>query len=159
MTRETCVYCGKTLNTRSKEHIIPDSIGGQYKSVDICCNECNGVLSKKNDAKFAKIFNPIISRIDSFPRTYRKKTELSCKGVVEYEGEKVPVRIDFVVPKIDIEDTLQFAEDFAEEYANDQEQKRLAKEEKQRAKEKKIARDKKLREEKRLAKENAKKEA
>lgn len=88
MTRETCVYCGKTLNTRSKEHIIPDSIGGQYKSVDICCNECNGVLSKKNDARFAKIFNPIISRIDSFPRTYRKKTELSCKGVVEYEGEK-----------------------------------------------------------------------
>lgn len=78
---------------------------------------------------------------------------------VDYEGEKIPVRIDFVVPKIDAEDTLQFAEDFAEEYANGQEQKRLDKEEKAKAKEKKIARDKALREEKRLAKENAKKEA
>ena len=36
---------------------------------------------------------------------------------VDYEGEKIPVRIDFVVPKIDPEDTCQFAEDFAELYA------------------------------------------
>lgn len=78
---------------------------------------------------------------------------------VEYEGEKYPVRIDFVVPKIDAEDSCQFAEDFAEEYQNDQEQKRLDKEEKAKAKEKKIARDKQLREEKRLAKQQAKKEA
>lgn len=67
---------------------------------------------------------------------------------VEYEGEQVPVRIDFVVPKIDPEDTCQFAEDFAELYQQEQEEKRIAKEEKQKAKEKKIARDKKLREKK-----------
>jgi uncharacterized protein YwgA len=72
---------------------------------------------------------------------------------VEFDGEQIPVRIDFVVPKIDSEDTLQFAEDFAELYEQEQEEKRKAKEEKQKAKEKKIARDKKIREQKKLAKE------
>ena len=72
---------------------------------------------------------------------------------VDYEGEKIPVRIDFVVPKIDKEDVCQFAEDFADLYAQDQEEKRIAKEEKAKAKEKKIARDKKLREQKKQAKE------
>lgn len=67
---------------------------------------------------------------------------------VELEGEQYPVRIDFVVPKIDKEDTCQFAEDFAELYEQEQEEKRVAKEEKAKAKEKKIARDKKLREKK-----------
>ena len=69
------------------------------------------------------------------------------------EGEKIPVRIDFVVPKIDPEDTCQFAEDFAELYEQDQEEKRIAKEEKEKAKQKKIARDKKLREQKKMEKE------
>ncbi len=72
---------------------------------------------------------------------------------VEFEGEKIPVRIDFVVPKIDPEDTCQFAEDFAELYEQDQEEKRIAKEEKEKAKQKKIARDKKLREQKKMEKE------
>ena len=71
---------------------------------------------------------------------------------VDFEGEKVPVRVDFVVPKIDPEDTCQFAEDFAELYEQEQEEKRVAKEEKQKAKEKKIARDKKLREQKKQEK-------
>lgn len=71
---------------------------------------------------------------------------------VDYEGEKIPVRIDFVVPKIDPEDTCQFAEDFAEIYEQDQVDKAKAKEEKQKAKEKKIARDKKLREQKKQEK-------
>lgn len=72
---------------------------------------------------------------------------------VEFEGEQIPVRIDFVVPKIDPEDTCQFAEDFAELYEQDQADKAKAKEEKQKVKEKKIARDKKLREQKKKEKE------
>jgi len=71
---------------------------------------------------------------------------------VDFEGEKIPVRVDFVVPKIDPEDTCQFAEDFAELFEQDQEEKRIAKEEKAKAKEKKIARDKKLREQKKQEK-------
>ena len=63
---------------------------------------------------------------------------------IEFEGEIYPVRIDIVVPKIDKDDTCQFAQDL--------EEKKIAKEEKQKAKEKKIARDKKLREQKKQAK-------
>ena len=71
---------------------------------------------------------------------------------IEFEGEVYQVRIDIVVPKIDKDDTCQFAQDFADEYAQDLEEKKIAKEEKQKAKEKKIARDKKLREQKKQAK-------
>lgn len=71
---------------------------------------------------------------------------------VNFEGENIPVRIDFVVPKIDKEDTCQFAEDFAELYQADQAEKAQAKAEKEKAKEKKIARDKKLREQKKAEK-------
>lgn len=28
--REKCVYCGKVIVTRSKEHIIQNAIGGLY---------------------------------------------------------------------------------------------------------------------------------
>ena len=71
---------------------------------------------------------------------------------VEFEGEQIPVRIAFEVPKIDPEDTCQFAEDFAELYQQEQEEKERAKQEKQKAKEKKIARDKALREKKKKEK-------
>lgn len=30
--REKCVYCGKVIVTRSKEHIIQNAIGGLYES-------------------------------------------------------------------------------------------------------------------------------
>ena len=33
--REKCVYCGKVIVTRSKEHIIQNAIGGLYESEDI----------------------------------------------------------------------------------------------------------------------------
>lgn len=36
--REKCVYCGKVIVTRSKEHIIQNAIGGLYESEDICCD-------------------------------------------------------------------------------------------------------------------------
>ena len=71
---------------------------------------------------------------------------------VDFEGEKIPVRVDFVVPKIDKDDTCQFAEDFAELYQQEQDAKAKEKEEKAKAKAKKIERDKKLREQKKQAK-------
>ena len=49
--REKCVYCGKVIVTRSKEHIIQNAIGGLYESEDICCdkcNNCNGVQREHN---------------------------------------------------------------------------------------------------------------
>ena len=43
--REKCVYCGKVIVTRSKEHIIQIAIGGLYESEDICCDKCNNYIS------------------------------------------------------------------------------------------------------------------
>ena len=68
---------------------------------------------------------------------------------VEYNGEITPVRVDFVVPKIKEDDVLQYAEDFADNYEQEQAEKRRLKEEREKTKAKKIARDKKMREEKR----------
>lgn len=72
---------------------------------------------------------------------------------VEVEGEFYPVRIDIVFPKIKPEDTLQTAEDFADDYTRrvaEKEEKAKAKAE---AKAKKIARDEKLRAKKKAEKE------
>ena len=57
------------------------------------------------------------------------------------------------MPKIDKDDTCQFAEDFAELYQQEQDAKAKEKEEKAKAKAKKIERDKKLREQKKAQKE------
>lgn len=104
-------------------------------------------VAKKNEILREKAFEKIIKEGilgDTLLRVAGSKFMVN----VEFEGEVVPVRIDFVVPKIDVEDTCQFAEDFAELYTQEQEEKRKEKEEKQRLKEKKIERDKKLREKK-----------
>lgn len=107
-------------------------------------------LAKRNEILREKAFNQIVKEdiIDRLLKVAGSKYMIN----VEYEGEQIPVRVDFVVPKIDKDDVCQFAEDFADLYQQEQEEKRLAKEEKQKAKEKKIARDKKLREEKKLNK-------
>lgn len=88
------------------------------------------------------------------------KTELIGKELLQVDGTKYminiidpngdtrPVRIDIVFPKIKEDDTCQYAEDFADFYLQEQEEKRIAKEEKEKQKQKKIARDKKLREKK-----------
>lgn len=108
-------------------------------------------VAKKNEVLREKAFNMLIKE-GLLGETLLKVAGSKFMVNVDFEGEKIPVRLDFVVPKIDPEDTCQFAEDFAELYEQDQEEKRLAKEEKQKAKEKKIARDKKLREQKKQAK-------
>lgn len=107
-------------------------------------------LAKRNEILREKAFNQIVKEdiIDRLLKVAGSKYMIN----IEYEGEQIPVRLDFVVPKIDKDDVCQFAEDFADLYKQEQEEKRLAKEEKQKAKEKKIARDKKLREEKKLNK-------
>lgn len=44
--KERCVYCGNKITKKSKEHIIQNAIGGLYESDEICCDICNGFLSK-----------------------------------------------------------------------------------------------------------------
>lgn len=109
-------------------------------------------IAKKNEILRERAFNMLIKE-DLLNDKLFKVAGSKFMVNVDFEGEQIPVRIDFVVPKIDPEDTCQFAEDFAELYEQEQEEKRIAKEEKQKAKEKKIARDKALREKKKKEKE------
>ena len=109
-------------------------------------------VAKKNEILREKAFEMLIKE-GLLGDTLLKVAGSKYMINVDFEGEKIPVRIDFVVPKIKEDDVCQFAEDFADLYAQDQEEKRIAKEEKEKAKQKKIARDKKLREQKKLEKE------
>ncbi len=85
--RDNCVYCGKPIIKRSREHIIQNALGGLYESEDICCDECNNcVISKKIDAPFTRTFNPIITQIDNFAKTNNKKSQPTCTGKAIYEN-------------------------------------------------------------------------
>lgn len=85
--RENCVYCGKTITERSREHIIQNAIGGLFESEDICCPNCNNYISKYIDASFTKIFNAIISRIENFTKTNNKKSKPSYTGKAIHNGK------------------------------------------------------------------------
>lgn len=85
--RENCVYCGKTITERSREHIIQNAIGGLFESEDICCPGCNNYVSKYIDAPFTKIFNAIISRIENFTKTNNKKSKPSYTGKAIHNGK------------------------------------------------------------------------
>lgn len=85
--RENCVYCGKTITERSREHIIQNAIGGLFESEDICCPDCNNYISKYIDVPFTKIFNAIISRIENFTKTNNKKSKPSYTGKAIHNGK------------------------------------------------------------------------
>ena len=91
--REHCVYCGKIIEKRSREHIIQNAIGGLYESEDICCPECNNYISKHIDAPFTKTFNPIISRIENFTKTNNTKSKPICTGKALHDGVLYDVSI------------------------------------------------------------------
>ena len=77
-------------------------------------------VAKKNELLRKKAYDLIIKeevKEDLLLQVAGSKFMLN----VDFEGEKIPVRIDFVVPKIDAEDTLQFAEDFADAFKQEQE--------------------------------------
>lgn len=85
--REKCVYCGKFITKRSREHIIQNAIGGLLESEDICCPDCNSYVSKYIDTPFTRIFNPIISRIPNITKTNNTNSMPSCKGIAMYNGD------------------------------------------------------------------------
>lgn len=91
--RDKCVYCGKDILKRSKEHIIQNAIGGLYESDDICCEVCNNYLSKYIDAPFTNTFNPIISKIEDFAKTNNTNSHPPYTGKAIYDNEVYDVLI------------------------------------------------------------------
>lgn len=82
-----CVYCQKPLNSNSsKEHIIPNAIGGLLESCDICCKVCNEELGEKEDIEFTKIFIPITENFNI--KKSRKTANSEYKAIVVDENGK-----------------------------------------------------------------------
>ena len=59
---QMCIFqCGNSLteDTLSKEHIIPNAIGGRKKVTGFICNNCNNVTGAVWDAELARQLNPL----------------------------------------------------------------------------------------------------
>lgn len=56
---QKCALCENTLTgkNRSKEHVIPNSIGGRKKTTGFICNVCNNKLGERWDSELAKQLN------------------------------------------------------------------------------------------------------
>ena len=91
--KERCVYCGNKITKKSKEHIIQNGIGGLYESDEICCDICNGFLSKNIDEPFTRIFNSITSMINNLTKTNNTKSYPLCTGKAIYENKIYNVQI------------------------------------------------------------------
>lgn len=86
--RKCCVYCGCELDgCESKEHIIQNALGGHLISENICCNECNALVSKYIDGPFTRYFSPIINSLERFAKDNNTKANPAYDVVVEYEGK------------------------------------------------------------------------
>ncbi|WP_115655937.1 HNH endonuclease [Klebsiella variicola] len=59
VTVKKCAFCEKSLSgkNRTKEHIIPNALGGRKKTVEFICNTCNNKLGEKWDAELARQLN------------------------------------------------------------------------------------------------------
>lgn len=91
--KERCVYCGNKITKKSKEHIIQNAIGGLYESDEICCDICNGFLSKNIDEPFTRTFNCITSMINNLTKTNNTKSYPLCTGKAIYENKIYNVQI------------------------------------------------------------------
>lgn len=56
-----CIYCGPG-KPASKEHIIPQAIGGSYSSSDIICEECNSYFGREVDPHITNWHLSLIAR-------------------------------------------------------------------------------------------------
>lgn len=58
LKNESCIFCNTTLdeNNRSKEHIIPQCMGGKLWSRDLICKDCNSKFGSEFDEMLIKRF-------------------------------------------------------------------------------------------------------
>ncbi|RYE59541.1 MAG: HNH endonuclease [Sphingobacteriales bacterium] len=60
---EICYHCKKALvqENKSKEHIIPNSIGGRLKSDKLLCNKCNSGFGAEIDSALSKSYGDLVA--------------------------------------------------------------------------------------------------
>ncbi|WP_093554400.1 HNH endonuclease [Pseudoduganella namucuonensis] len=59
MNSRKCALCASVLSgtNRTKEHIIPNAIGGRKKTTGFICNDCNRMFGESWDAELARQLN------------------------------------------------------------------------------------------------------
>ncbi|MFN3072310.1 HNH endonuclease [Acinetobacter sp. TY2] len=79
MSEFKCVLCSTqiTEENNTKEHIIPNSIGGKKKIRNFICNDCNNKTGENWDSELAKIFAPFCTMF----------------GIIKDRGEVPPLRV------------------------------------------------------------------
>ncbi len=85
LMNESCIFCNTQLveNIRSKEHIIPQCMGGKLWSRDLVCKDCNNKFGTEFDEALIKRFCLIMYPL----RLYND--DIKIKDVeVEFEGIK-----------------------------------------------------------------------
>lgn len=87
ISRDTCYCCEELFSpsNTSKEHIIPNSIGGRWKSKTLLCRQCNSEIGEKADAEFANEFNYFINFLNI--QRERKTNAPPLKNVLGDDGK------------------------------------------------------------------------
>lgn len=91
-----CYLCGEFLNkgNSSKEHIIPNAIGGKLKSSDLLCKNCNNLTGDKIDYHLSEALSLISKCINikrerksglAIPFTLEKGSNVLLKDGLEME--------------------------------------------------------------------------
>jgi len=83
---QKCALCESSLTgkSRSKEHVIPNAIGGRKKTTGFICNTCNNKLGEKWDSELAKQLNWFSLAVG----ISRERGEPPKQVVQTVEGEK-----------------------------------------------------------------------
>ena len=91
--QSTCIYCGKAITKPSKEHVIQNALGGLLESDEICCGNCNNLISQLVDVPFVSTFNGILDCIPDMVKTNKKNSKPSCSGRAILDGKTYEVVI------------------------------------------------------------------
>jgi len=82
-----CLYCDTEFNDNngSKEHIIPNALGGRKKTRNACCKDCNNSFGESIDFALASNFQEIASLLN-IQRERGEPREI--KNAIGEDGEK-----------------------------------------------------------------------
>ena len=87
-----CALCDAeiTKNNYTREHVIPNAIGGRKKVKGFICKSCNSISGAEWDADLAKKLNPF----SLFFRIQRKKGEVPALSFKTTGGEEYILNAD-----------------------------------------------------------------
>ncbi|EFM0326205.1 HNH endonuclease [Escherichia coli] len=107
-----CALCDQEINDKndSKEHIIPNSIGGRKKVKGFICNACNNTSGINWDAELSKQLNPfnilfMVNRERGIPKPEKLKTISGKEYLVHHEGGMTPSKPQVLINE-DISKTI-----------------------------------------------------